>query len=530
MPLTRPATGPVRAGAPSGTADPRSAPIARGTVAAAAAILALWGALRGASLTRFPPFWDESFYAVQAHTGLADPGRRWDPLFDAKGPLHNWMTMVIDWVGFSPLTAVRLVSMGAGLATLAMVAALGRRLGGDVTALVAAALYAIAPIFVVHDTIGVSDPLVAAATTGALLAAIRLAERPVPARAAALGLVLGFALLVKVSAGFAVIAAPLAVLLTRERWRFLAAVAGAAAVAVALLQLQRLSPDYAEASRFAGWAEGVVYRAPSEVLSDPVRYLVDATRQYARQMASWFSVPLIVAVAVGLVSVRRGAWRLPVLLAAWSGAAAMSVALLAPVLWGRYLLASIPPLLALAALGLVVAARWALCRPGGPILVALGASVALAPPLLFDGRFAAHPGRPALPSATDDVVYRTGGTAGVGWDDVAGALRGEMRRRPLTTLAYGTGTPWFLGVLLGDPFWVGIREGGVRHETFTVTEGAHRMVVEPADRSKPGRCDLYLWDRSAGPPPARAIDGMARALVVERPDMGALELYRRRGG
>ena len=124
-----------------------------------AGALALFLALRLLLLWRFPPFYDEVLYAALSTTGAADPAQRFISMTIGYAPLLTWGGMVGIWAGLAPLTAVRVISLLSGLTTFTLTGLIGRELGGIRTALVACTLVAITPFLVVHDVIGIYDPL-----------------------------------------------------------------------------------------------------------------------------------------------------------------------------------------------------------------------------------------------------------------------------------------------------------------------------------------------------------------------------------
>lgn len=165
--------------------------------------------------------------------------------------------MVMMKTGLGPLTAIRLTSFVAGLVTLVVVGVLGRRVGGTRVAWTAAALFAASPLYVLHDSLGFYEATVGMLAALALLLQVRLAERPALATAMLLGLVLGAGLLAKVSARFAVVLIPLALLCFHwdlpHRARRLVAWAGGVAIALLLayvcfsvLKLSDLYDDYVQ--------------------------------------------------------------------------------------------------------------------------------------------------------------------------------------------------------------------------------------------------------------------------------------------
>jgi hypothetical protein len=84
-----------------------TSPARRWLAATTAAIVAGHTALRLATLWRLPPYFDESFYALQGWAATIDPAARFDALADGKGPLFNWLTTIPILLGAAPLTAVR---------------------------------------------------------------------------------------------------------------------------------------------------------------------------------------------------------------------------------------------------------------------------------------------------------------------------------------------------------------------------------------------------------------------------------------
>jgi 4-amino-4-deoxy-L-arabinose transferase-like glycosyltransferase len=184
----------------------------RPVLLALGAILAFYLATRLALLWRFPPFLDEANYAVWAKDVHDSGENRFIALANGRGPFFSWLGAVVIWLGASPLTAVRLISIGSGLVSLTCVGLLGRRLGGVWTGVAAAGLYAVVPYFVVHDSIGLFEPLVVALGLVALLLQIRLAEEPRLDLALLLGIVLGAGLLAKESSRFALVLLPASLL------------------------------------------------------------------------------------------------------------------------------------------------------------------------------------------------------------------------------------------------------------------------------------------------------------------------------
>src|SRR5207248_2381004 len=102
-------------------------------------------------LWRFPPFLDESLYAswaMQVHQSFA---ARWVALVNGKLPLLPWLGAGLMNGGVEPLTAVRFVSIAAGVGSAVFAALIAAEIGGRPAAIAAAAVYVILPLAVVHD-------------------------------------------------------------------------------------------------------------------------------------------------------------------------------------------------------------------------------------------------------------------------------------------------------------------------------------------------------------------------------------------
>src|SRR5688572_11159427 len=100
----------------------------RTALLAVGGLVLLYLALRLALIERFPPFTDEALYADWTLQGFEEPDARFLALANGKEPLLPWLGMVWMALGADALTAVRLVSVAAGLVTLVAVGVLGWRL------------------------------------------------------------------------------------------------------------------------------------------------------------------------------------------------------------------------------------------------------------------------------------------------------------------------------------------------------------------------------------------------------------------
>lgn len=184
-------------------------------------------------------FGDWHFYHWQA--GLLADGRGWlEPyrlLESSKAlpsaghpPLYPLALAGVSLLGGDSELAHRFLGVPLGVVTIVLLGVVGRRLGGPRLGLVAAALAAVYPLFVAVDGALMSETLFGPLVLLALLAALRLAERPGWGRGALLGAAIALAALTRAEAllllGF--LALPLA-------WRARSAPAALGALAACVL-------------------------------------------------------------------------------------------------------------------------------------------------------------------------------------------------------------------------------------------------------------------------------------------------------
>jgi 4-amino-4-deoxy-L-arabinose transferase-like glycosyltransferase len=406
-----------------------------------AAVAGAYLATRVLFATRFPYFFDEGTYAGFAEQGSESPSELFVSLTIAREPLQIWLAILPLKLGFDPLTAGRIVSVAAGLVTVAVVGLLGRRLGGAAVGWAAAGLAVLLPFFVVHDGIGIYEPLVTLIMGAALLVQIDLARRPRVATGLLLGVVLAAGVLTKRNTLPALALLPASLLLLdwsppgrRERLRtFAAAVAVAAVpVVVAMLVLRSSAhwPRYEELSRPGAGGVGFAGVRPlGDVLRDPFAFTAQAWSAYRPALLSYVTVPLLVATAAGGALAWRTRPRLTAVLVLWI-AVPFAVALTFGTLsFPRHVMYLLPPMLVLMAYALVRGARAAFGawpRRTALAACAAGAAVALGPALAFDARVLAHPDRARYPGP-DDLQYVRGTQAGGPWPAVAN----EIERRAI---------------------------------------------------------------------------------------------------
>lgn len=400
---------------------------------AAVAMVALYLVTRLWFIGRFPYFYDEALYASWADEGEHSLHALFLSETIGREPLLAWLGIPLIKLGFSPLTAVRLVSVTSGLATVGVVGLLGRKLDGLATGVVAAALCVVLPFFVVHDAIGIYEPLVTLIMASALYVQLELARRPDLRTGVLLGVILCAALLAKQNTEPAVGLIPLSLLCfdwsPTGRGRRLGVWLGAAVIGVLgaagadlLLRSSAYYPQYI-AIRKTSW---YTVRSLHAVLADPFGSSTAAAWAVLRAtMVGYVTVPLLGALLVGVVWAARRRLKLTLVLLAWILVPVIGALLFTLFPFPRHFMYAMPPAIALMAYAIVQLIRWTR-RVLQPRVAAaactLAAALLLLPTLLFDGGVLAHPDTFHYPSL-DDWQYVTGIPAGGQWPAIADAIK-----------------------------------------------------------------------------------------------------------
>ncbi|MGA2010864.1 MAG: glycosyltransferase family 39 protein [Solirubrobacteraceae bacterium] len=476
----------------------------RGLLSLVAGVILVYISSRLGWLWRFPPYFDESFYAHEAPIALAQPAQRFISLNDSKGPLFLWLSFIPLKLGFAPLTSVRLVAQASGLWTMGMTGILTRRLADTATALVAMSLFAIIPLWVVFTAIGFDEPLVAAAAMTALYLELRLVERPTLRDATLLGIALGVGLLTKQSGEFALVLIPASLLLFGWRapgvaWRllyWLGAVALAVALGYLLYSVERLSPLYYERADIAKSLGQ--YTPIGTALRDVSTIFQRNWPGYRSEIDGYVTVPLVVAFGIGIGTIYASRPATALVLLCWIVIPLGGIVLIANRPLGHYLVPALSPAIIVIAIGVTETARALRARFPGPrartsATCAL-AALSLVPALIFDVRFVVDPSRIQLP-AYDDRELITDDAAGSGWSQFVTIIERRAVGLPAPhVIAYGGLITFDVSLLIGDP-------------------GGTRYPYVPLDSPPAGQAEFVVVTDSLPPPCSRAAPPTANITV-----------------
>jgi 4-amino-4-deoxy-L-arabinose transferase-like glycosyltransferase len=391
-------------------------------------IVLVYLATRLSLVWRFPVFSDEAAYAGWAQRVHDSASDRFVSLANGKEPLLSWLGAVLIWLGIGSLTALRLISVASGLVSLTVAVLLGRRLGGWWSGIAAGVVYTLLPLFVVHDVLGLMDPLVAATAMVSLYLMVRLAEKPRLDLAMLLGLSLGAGVLTKASAQLTVALMVTGVLLVP--WRSRRALSWVASIVVALAvcglihSVLKLSPLYYEQAQIQRSA--VAVRGFHAAFAHPLRWFDLNWPGYQSALVGYLTVPMVLLALAGFVYGLRARQRLAVVLGIWVLANLVADVLFGETGYARYLLPAIAPLVVLAGHGvaqLALVSRRVVAQSRWTVAIAAGVVALVAiEPLYLTGSVLASPATARYPGL-DEAQFVTSWTAGQTWHDAARALR-----------------------------------------------------------------------------------------------------------
>lgn len=427
-------------------------------VAVGVILLGAYAATRLALLVRFPPFWDESLYASWALRVHEDVGARWVALGNGKLPLLSWLGAAVMAAHVEPLDATRVVSFAAGAVSLAGGAFVARQTTDRQLAVVAAAaLYIVLPLALVHDTIGLMEPLVGAELITAFVLQIRLARRPSIVTGACLGVTFAAAILTKETGYLAIALLPLslAALPWRSperrlnRWMISAGVSLVFALAgYGLLRTSGVWSVYKSTQLTFG-----TVRSFSQGIAHPIRWLDEAWPGYRPELSGYVTWPIGALALLGLLRSLRRRRVVGLLCAVWLMALFTTDVLFLTNSFVRYIVPGAPFVAALAGGGVyeLHAALGSLSRSVRSISVVLPPLIVLIalPALKLDSSVLRSPSTAPYPGVSIQE-YEIGWSAGTGVDALVRALRARARSRPITVTWYGHLSPQVFTDLRND--------------------------------------------------------------------------------
>jgi hypothetical protein len=307
------------------------------------------------NLTKLPIFTDEAIYIRWSQIGASDASWRFISLTDGKQPLFTWIMMVLfKLIHTDPLFTGRLVSVLAGLATLIGLWLLTDKLFHQKrTSFITSLIYVFNPFPLFYDRMALYDSLVAALSVWNLYIAVCLVQVPALDKALIFGATLGLGMLNKSSGLFSLILTPLTPVVSgwrRNDWkskctRWILLVILAAGLSVIYYSILRLSPLF----NMIGLKNNVFIFSISEWMNQPFRFFIGNIRGLSDWLVSYLTFPVVLLIFFPLLLF----WKFPrqkILLVLWWIIPFSGLALFGKVLYPRFILFMVMPLLVLAAL------------------------------------------------------------------------------------------------------------------------------------------------------------------------------------
>lgn len=301
------------------------------------------------NLLNIPIFTDEAIYIRWAQIGLSDPSHRYIALTDGKQPLLTWLMYPWLKVFSDPLMAGRFVSVLSGVTAVIGLYFVARNLFGRKTALISSVLYIFSPFFLLYDRLALMDSLLTAIGIWSLYLEILLIKYLRLDTALILGIVIGLGLLTKTSAFFYLYLIPFGLIIfdfkIKSKWRRIGKYFGLSAVSFIIAQIiynsLRLSPWF-YIIRLKNYS--FIYTI-GEFLQDPFAVFLPNINGLSGFLVTYLTLPLTSVLILTIILAIVKKERKLIYLFFWFIFPFLALSAFGKVLFPRFLLFMVPPLL-----------------------------------------------------------------------------------------------------------------------------------------------------------------------------------------
>lgn len=308
------------------------------------------------NLTKLPIFTDEAIYIRWSQIGSRDANWRFISLVDGKQPLFTWIMMAFLKIIPDPLFAGRLVSVFAGIGSMAGIWLLAHEIFKNKRiATIASMLYLVSPFTLMYDRMALYDSLVATFSIWNLYLAILLVRHLRLDVALIYGMTLGLGMLNKSSGFLSLYLIPITLVLMDWRrvgryqrllkWVGLAIIA--ALISQALYSVLRLSPLFHMVTE----KDAVFVYPLKDWIMHPLQFVEGNLRGEFDWIWHYLTLPVFIASLLPMVLLRPNIREKLLLYAMWL-APFVALALFGRVLYPRFILFMTMPLLILAAVSI----------------------------------------------------------------------------------------------------------------------------------------------------------------------------------
>lgn len=318
-------------------------------------LTALFVAIRLYNILSLPLFTDEAIYVRWSQIARFDANWRFISLTDGKQPSFVWFTMTMMRFVHDPLLAGRLVSVISGFFSMIGLFFLGKEMFKNKwVGVIASGLYVIFPMALVYDRMALYDSLVGAFTVWALYFEIQLVRKLRLDTALMLGMVIGAGVLTKTSAFFSIYLLPFMLILfqtgsnwIKRFWRLIVLAAISVIFAYIYYSVLRLSPFY----HIINEKNGIFVFPIHEWIKHPLEFFWGNLLGQWDWFIKYVTWPMI-ALMAGSFIIHREFTKEKLLVVIWFALPFVALALFGRVLYPRFILFMILPLLPLAALSM----------------------------------------------------------------------------------------------------------------------------------------------------------------------------------
>lgn len=289
--------------------------------------LLVFGFTRLYNLDLIPIFADEAIYLRWSQLMAWDWRHLFVPLTDGKTPLFMWLLAPLLKLRFDPLLTGRVLSAAAGLATVAGIYFLAKKLFEAKTARLAAGLALLQPFLLFYDRLSLTDSLLA----GLIVWSVYFGT------GVKLGITAALAMLVKPSALTYLLIIPIFKL---KFWR---RHLEAGIIALAIYNLLRLSDSFY-----------MIKQRSLDYLQAPnLEHWLNTLQVFSNWLLSYFGWPLIIAWLLSLIIAAKFLEKKIAILCLFILLPVGVLALVGKVVYPRYLLPMVPFILIIVSWGLV---------------------------------------------------------------------------------------------------------------------------------------------------------------------------------
>lgn len=388
------------------------------------------------NLTIIPIFVDEAIYLRWAQIAKNDAAWRFISLTDGKQPLFIWFCMVLMKIVSDPVVAGRLISVGAGFASLIGIWLLTFELFGKKEAFWASFLYLVSPIYLLYDRMALVDSLLCSFGIWSLYFGVLLVRHLRLDVALILGMVLGGGFLTKSPSIFYFYLLPITLLLFDYKKR---GKKGILKWAVLFFIAYLQSQIYFNIMRLSPWLhmikakDATFVRSFSEVRKEPFLFFIGNLKALREWTVGYLTFPLAFLACVSFFLGLLGKSCPHIVLAAYFFAPILAMGIFGKVIYARYLVYCLFPLLVLVAI--ILAKFFGQIKQ--KVALVLLFLLIFSYPLYFDNLLLFNPQKAPIPQ-NDKGQYIDDWPSGYGVEEIVAFLKKEAEDKEITVATEGT--------------------------------------------------------------------------------------------